>query len=119
MCEVALRGMDMATNKNINCFSEWKAGSNLCKVEGCIVDVMAECVSVEVVAAHPGLVEEILQTLKQLPLLEIPILERFIKHSRPDTQYRLQRDGAPLDVSLHRIIINVTQLGFVTMRKID
>ena len=117
VCGVALRGMDMATNKIKIVFRIKKIGTNLCEVEGCVVNVMAECVPVEVVAAHPGLVEEILQTLKQLPLLEIPILERLIKHGGPDTQDHLQRDGAPLDVSLHSIIINATQLGFVAMRK--
>lgn len=64
---------------------------------------MAERVPVKVVAAHPRLVEEILQALKQLPLLKVAILERLIKHGRTYTQDGLQGDGAPLDVRLHII----------------
>ena len=73
---------------------------------------MAKSVPVEVVASHPRLVEKILQTLKQLPLLEIAILEGLVKHGGTHTQDGLQGDGAPLDVSLQMkmIIIMVAQI---------
>lgn len=93
--------MDMA---NDDICLQWEVGiDNLREVEGCVVDVMAQRIPVEVVAAHPWLVEEILQPLKQLPLLEIAILERLVKHGGTHTQDGLQWDGAPLYVSLQII----------------